>query len=248
MKRVLLIIAIILLTPWAFAQKPAVPDAGAPELPKQAGSAKDLVPPGWEVEREVKGDLNQDAVPDLVLVMRPADMGRGEGEENMAASHPRILVVAMASAAGYQLALSESRLLSRPPSPKEGARLKNVVIEDGMLSVRLFYRKYDYVGVGLYYSFRYQDSRFELRRFSEETTEHVFSFGRREVTIDYLDGKAKLTDSHEKLPTRRNRRKTMPAGAPPTIESLGNGWMFQPEPCAREWWDPPSGRAKSRTR
>jgi hypothetical protein len=237
---VLLVAGMLLVTHRGFAQMPVAPDAGVPELPKRASSTKELVPPGWRVEIEESGDLNRDGVPDLVLVLRPA------GEKAEADVETRLLLVAMAKAAGYQLVLAESRLLSR--SPRRGRALsEKVLIENGLL--RLFLDDVHPMSPSQRttraFDFRFQNSRFELIRFDLHILER-FSQRSTYVSIDYVDHKASLTDTFER--PMRKQQKMLPPGSPPTIETLGDAWMFHPEACELGWWKTPPARARSKKR
>ncbi|HEV2764905.1 MAG TPA: hypothetical protein VGV38_18125 [Pyrinomonadaceae bacterium] len=66
-------------------------------MPREAGAVREFVPRGWEVEGEVSGDLNGDAVPDLAVKLVQAK--RGNTEEIVEERH-RALVVLLKGADG----------------------------------------------------------------------------------------------------------------------------------------------------
>src|SRR5215213_11928261 len=71
-----------------------------PAIPAQAQTQADLVPKGWAVEMESRGDLNGDGVPDLMLVLHMTNPGNVVKNDGLGASeldtNPRMLVVAFA--------------------------------------------------------------------------------------------------------------------------------------------------------
>ncbi len=77
---------LLALSPSSFAQEDrAVVDKS--RIPLEAIAVKDFVPPGWAVEEQLSGDLNDDSKPDLVLKLieeKPPDGGDGAGDRQRA--------------------------------------------------------------------------------------------------------------------------------------------------------------------
>ena len=67
-------------------------------VPAQAKDAASFVPPGWKIEEQVRGDLNGDTLPDLVLKLvedKPA-----KDADDMPTERGRALVIALAEKDG----------------------------------------------------------------------------------------------------------------------------------------------------
>src|SRR5215207_2649197 len=92
-----------------------------PTIPAQAPTQADLVPKGWTVEMESRGDLNGDRAADLMLVLHMTNPSNVITNDSFVASeldtNPRILVVAFAGKATnkYSLALANHTLIQGTP-------------------------------------------------------------------------------------------------------------------------------------
>lgn len=64
---------LLLFTAARASSEETVPSVVFPAIPAQARAQADLVPKGWTVEMESRGDLNGDGVPDLMLVLHMTD-------------------------------------------------------------------------------------------------------------------------------------------------------------------------------
>ena len=97
-----------------------------PAIPAQAQTQADLVPKGWTVEMESRGDLNGDGAPDLMLVLHMTDPGNIITNDGLGMSeldtNPRMLVVAFAEKATkkYSLALADHTLIPKAHRSSHG--------------------------------------------------------------------------------------------------------------------------------
>lgn len=101
----------------ALAAMPAAAGFTYPDLPSSGVTLKDLVPDGWRVMAEAKGDLNKDGRNDIAAIIERTEAvqhARGCGREEFDSSAaPRILLIAIARDGGYRLAASETGLVLR---------------------------------------------------------------------------------------------------------------------------------------
>src|SRR5262245_7311505 len=94
-----------------------------PAIPAQAQTQAGLVPQGWTVEMESRGDLNGDGAPDLMLVLHMTDPANVITNDGLGTSeldtNPRMLVVAFTDKATkkYSLALADHTLIPRHTIP-----------------------------------------------------------------------------------------------------------------------------------
>jgi len=207
-----------------------------PALPAQARTQADLVPKGWIVEMESRGDLNGDRVPDLLLVLHMTDPSNVITNDGFGASeldtNPRILVVAFADKATkkYSLALANHTLIPRHTNPNMDDPLEGAEIVKGTLQVSLWF----WMSAGSWYesqtrfTFRYQDGCFKLigydstgrQRNREETST---------VSINYLTKKVKTTKGNIQDDRTNVSWKTVRIPSLPCLDAVGDGLDFDPE-------------------
>jgi hypothetical protein len=82
----------------------------AAQIPASGGAPQDFVPQGWKIEEEIKGDLNNDARPDVVLKL--VEDLPAKDKDDIATERSRALVVLLRKAdGGLQRAGVADRLL-----------------------------------------------------------------------------------------------------------------------------------------
>ena len=118
-----------------------------------------LVPAGYTITEEIKGDLNKDSLEDYVLIIK----GKKEDEwcrEGGKDCNLRGIIVVFNKGGRYELALENRDCFQSVDTEPGGysAPELSVSIKRGNL-----YIKYDHIRYGYwYYTFRYQNSDFEL--------------------------------------------------------------------------------------
>jgi hypothetical protein len=125
-------------------------------FPDQGQNVADFLPPGWEIVREAKGDLNGDGLEDEALVIRgtdanlhkPSDMMVGESKvktvngkvtlSTVLDQNPRTILVLVKQESGYRLAGKNDTLLPTPRFPN-GETLNGFDIKAGQLNIGLIF-------------------------------------------------------------------------------------------------------------
>jgi hypothetical protein len=185
---------------WSFVEKPAAsavrfvaelkPKPGAPKIPAAtvAATAKSpagLVPAGYKIEREIKGDLNKDGLEDAVLAI----------DAKKEDSHGGLLI-AFNKDGHYETALENRECFSY-----EGFNLGKCGDTPGemQLSIKkgvLIIEYGDGCGGNYYhktFKFRYQNSDFELIGYDVVSEEYNFIYERivivRTTSINFLTNK-----------------------------------------------------------
>ncbi|MBF9196806.1 hypothetical protein [Microvirga terrestris] len=232
--------AAILLSPIAAAQSLTIPEVSYPSLPRQAGRAEGFVPPGWMLEVQASGDLNQDGKADLILVVRqnnPANViedFEGLGEKPFD-TNPRILAIAFRDGGSGKFALQfeNHTLIPRRTEPAADdpfdKELGIAVVRDGF-QVRLdwFMSAGGWETFNTTYTFRHRSGRFELIGYDRSTT-HRGSGDTSSLSVNYLTRKVKRTTGHISRDADKVRWQKLPQRPSPTLETIGDGLSFEPK-------------------
>ena len=207
-----------------------------PAIPAQAQTQADLVPKGWTVEMESRGDLNGDGVADLMLVLHMTDPRNVITNDGFGASeldtNPRILVVAFTDKATkkYSLALADHTLIPRHTNPVMDDPLEAAAIVKGTVQVSLSM----WMSAGSWYTtqtrftFRYQDGCFKLIGY--DSTETRRNTGETSaVSINYPAKKMKITKGNIENDRQDVSWKSLRTPSLPCLDAVGDGLDFNPE-------------------
>lgn len=230
------LVCLLLLFTAARAGSDEAPSVVFPAIPAQAQTQSDLVPKGWTVEMESRGDLNGDGVPDLMLVLHmvnPVNVitndGFGTSELD---TNPRMLVVAFAEKATsrYSLALVNHTLIPRHTNPSMDDPLEDAAIVKGTVHVSLGF----WMSAGSWFTsqteltFRYQDGCFKLIGYDSTGTQRN-SGETSTVSINYLTRKAKITKGNIENDRQDVSWKTVRIPSLPCLDAVGDGLDFDPK-------------------
>lgn len=173
-----------------------------PAIPLTGRDTTAFVPKGWFIAFSAAGDLNKDALGDIVLVIQDTDPDNFIKNEYMGADtldvNPRILLVLFREQDGYRLA-AQNRSFIPPASDTGSSCLEDPLassdalqIDKGLLKVHFQYwyscgswytSQYDYL-------FRWQEGHFaligfdsrELHRASGEMNDYSINFSTRKMS------------------------------------------------------------------
>jgi len=213
-----------------------VPPVAFPAIPAQAPTKEGFVPKGWMVEKEGRGDLNGDGVPDLMLVLHMNDPKNviendGLGPDQLD-TNPRMLVVVFAdkAASKYSSALADHTLIPRHTIPVMDDPLENVAIVKGTLQVSLT----SFMSAGSWYTsktkftFRYQGGCFKLIGYdSMEAKRNTGEMST--VSINYLTRKMKTAKGNLGNDQAEVSWKTVRSPKLLCLDAVGDGLDFSPE-------------------
>jgi hypothetical protein len=213
----------------------AIPEVSFPTLPARAQAAADLVPTGWSVEKEARGDLNGDGRPDVVLLLRMSDPANvisndGFGAERLD-TNPRLLVVAFAGAEtdALTLALADHTLIPRHTDPVMEDPLHDVSLVRGTLQVSLgsFMSAGSWSVTNAKLTFRHQDGCFRLIGYDatdyQRNTEEIST-----LSVNYLTRKVKRSSGQTDDAMKESWR-SFEVRELPCLEAVGDGLEFQPD-------------------
>ncbi|MBJ9984548.1 hypothetical protein IAE19_03725 [Acinetobacter sp. S40] len=166
-----------------------------------------FIPKNWKIIETGKGDLNQDGMEDLALVIEENNPEKIISNDRLGSpelnTNPRALLVLFRTAQGYQLISKSLQLPSEndADSPCLADPLEDggIMISKGILKINLHY----WLSCGSWYvtnnnfSFRYQNGKFKLIGFDQNSF-HRASGEESGVSINFLTGKLKkTTDGNE---------------------------------------------------
>jgi hypothetical protein len=206
-----------------------------PAIPAQAQTQAGLVPKGWTVETEGRGDLNGDGAPDLMLVLHmtdPANVIKNDGfGSSEIDTNPRMLVVAFADKANqYSLALANHTLIPRHINPVMDDPLEGAAIVKGTVQVSLSF----WMSAGSWFTsqtkltFRYQDGCFKLIGY--DSTGSKRNTGETStVSINYPAKKMKITKGNIENDREKTSWKTIRTPSLLCMDAVGDGMDFSPE-------------------
>lgn len=205
-----------------------------PTLTNQGKSLSELVPSKWKVLDSVSGDLNQDKVNDLALILEyhqeiRENRAYGDNTTDLITEiqKPRILAIYFRNKNGYQLAVQNNNFILR--SQEGGALgdpLRPMAIEKNQLSL-------SFQGGGewrwkLKYSFRYQQKDWML----EKASNYFYNEHSGELTnkqYDFINQKMMVTTGlgkHSKLPDE-TITQDFPIKTLRTFQSFKKPWTWE---------------------
>ena len=158
-----------------------------------ARSVADFVPRGYVVVQEIKGDLNKDRDPDIVLIIKSMDSSKfvkdkygGERDRNR-----RGILVALHDQHGYRLVLENRNCFSS--ENEDGgvyfAPELDVGINKGNLTIHYAHGRYGYWT----YSFRYHNSNFALIGYDSSSDRGPVV--QNTVSVNLSTGRARFLDN-----------------------------------------------------
>jgi len=176
-----------------------------PQINKTGKSIHDFVPAGWTILQSVKGDLNKDGLPDVVLVLQHIDTVQlitvKDDDKDTVTTKPRLLAIVFKNerTTGYSLAQQSNTFILTNEQKYMDDPLEPIIIKTGILNIK-FNVAYSmgswYTDINNY-KFRFQNNEFKLigadsyslHRANHDFTKYSFNFSthKRILTIGNED-------------------------------------------------------------
>jgi len=215
----------------------AIPPAVYPALIRHAPTPEGFIPEGWRLESQVSGDLNKDQRADIVLVLRqnaPANIvdARGQGGPERYDTNPRILAVALAGAAGYDLVAENHTLIGRTTEPSQqdpldpdGVQAGGIEIVRGTLKVTLGY----FGGAMGHSTFTFRLRNRQLLLIGYDSVHVERSRGSLEqVSVNYLTRRMIRTTGSISSDAGKAKSSVLRSRRLLTLDEMGEGLAFNP--------------------
>lgn len=210
-----------------------------PLVPEQGKTIASLVPPTWKVIDSVRGDLNNDNISDLALVLefyRPVKENRAYGDNETEiiteVQKPRILAIYFRrSASGaYKLVTQNNNFILRS---EEGGGMGDPIrplrIDSNALSL-------NFEGGGnwrwkLFYTFKYQDKEWQLTK-ANNYTWHTGSGEMNDKQYDFVNKKRVTRSGNiaDKGPANETFEQALNIETLRTFTSFKKPWTWQLSP------------------
>ena len=176
-----------------------------------------FVPTGWKTILSAKGDLNNDKLEDVVIVIEKTDKANIVKNENLGSEYlnlnPRILLVLFKQKNGsYILASKNDKGFIKSAGDKENPALMdtldNISIKNNILKIKFNY----FLSAGSWsvtqntYTFRFQNKKFELIGFDNNSYMRN-SGNQEEFSINFSTNKVKITTGGNMFDEKANKPK-----------------------------------------
>jgi uncharacterized protein YgiM (DUF1202 family) len=199
-----------------------------PQRFSKTESLRNLLGEDWQIEREIFGDLNQDARDDLILLIRQNNPDAIESNEFGTVNHnPRLLVIAFQKENTWET-ISYSRMVSTAESPFQDEPLQEIAIRNGKLSIHLLF----WTSAGSWttseskFLFRWQNDCLRLIGF-DDVNLHRGNMEVTERSINFLTGKMRLRSGQNNKKLKEQwQNLSLPLIC---IENIEDGLAFDPQ-------------------
>lgn len=232
--------AMLLANSASFASDDVGDQSGAASFPLNSDSAEGFVPCGWYLEKSVEGDLNDDGLADLALIIRENDpklvidnegLGRDQFDSN-----PRTIVVALNQAKGGYLRIATNAQIipiissATMDDPIDGVGSGSLTIEKGVMRLNIGF----WASAGSWsmfnrtFAFRMKDQRLNLIGYDENYV-HRGSGEMEKVSINYLTQRKKTESGSiedEYVPEKWSKISRKPLIR---FDHIGDGFDFDPD-------------------
>ena len=202
-----------------------------PSIKAVATGITEFIPKGWIIYDSVSGDLNKDAVKDLVLVLQHSDsvqMLNNDGDEVV--TQPRILLILFKSKSGnrYNLQQQSNTFILQHEHSNMDDPFVGITIEKGLLMIQfhLFYNSGSWYTTNSTYKFRHNNNAFVLIG-AELSTIHRATLDFEDHSFNFLTKKHSCTKGNEGNNTKKTTVTTMAHTRAVTLSTFAQPFTLQ---------------------
>ena len=186
-------------------------------FPEKAKNIDGFIPKGWKTVLSAKGDLNNDKLEDVAIIIEKTDKENIVKNENLGSEYlnlnPRILLVLFKQKNGsYILAGKNDKDFIKSAGDKENPALMDTLdsisIKNNILKIKFNY----FLSAGSWsvtqntFTFRFQNKKFELIGFDNNSYMRN-SGNQEEFSINFSTNKVKITTGENMLDKKMNKPK-----------------------------------------
>ena len=203
-------------------------------FPEKAKNIDGFIPKGWKTVLSAKGDLNNDKLEDVAIIIEKTDKANIVKNENLGSEYlnlnPRILLVLFKQKNGsYILVSKNDKGFIKSAGDKENPALMdtldNISIKNNILKIKFNY----FLSAGSWsvtqntFTFRFQNKKFELIGFDNNSYMRN-SGNQEEFSINFSTNKVKITTggniSDEKANKPKEEWKTIKANKKYVLDEM----------------------------
>ena len=186
-------------------------------FPEKAKNIDGFIPKGWKTILSAKGDLNNDKLEDVAIIIEKTDKANIVKNKNLGSEYlnlnPRILLVLFKQKNGsYILVSKNDKGFIKSAGDKENPALMdtldNISIKNNILKIKFNY----FLSAGSWsvtqntYTFRFQNKKFELIGFDNNSYMRN-SGNQKEFSINFSTNKLKITTGGNMFDEKANKPK-----------------------------------------
>lgn len=186
-------------------------------FPEKAKNIDGFIPKGWKTILSAKGDLNNDKLEDVAIIIEKTDKANIVKNKNLGSEYlnlnPRILLVLFKQKNGsHILASKNDKGFIKSAGDKENPALMdtldNISIKNNILKIKFNY----FLSAGSWsvtqntYTFRFQNKKFELIGFDNNSYMRN-SGNQEEFSINFSTNKVKITTGGNMFDEKANKPK-----------------------------------------
>ena len=186
-------------------------------FPEKAKNIDGFIPKGWKTILSAKGDLNNDKLEDVAIIIEKTDKANIVKNKNLGSEYlnlnPRILLVLFKQKNGsHILASKNDKGFIKSAGDKENPALMdtldNISIKNNILKIKFNY----FLSAGSWsvtqntYTFRFQNKKFELIGFDNNSYMRN-SGNQEEFSINFSTNKLKITTGGNMFDEKANKPK-----------------------------------------
>ncbi|RXK62502.1 hypothetical protein ESA94_05740 [Lacibacter luteus] len=204
-----------------------------PSIKTTAQAIPEFVPSGWMIHDSISGDLNKDAVKDVVLVLQHKDSVKCiTSDGDSVVTQPRILLILFKSKTANQFTLktqSNSFILQHDKSIMDDP-YQGLSIDRGILKIEfhLFYNMGSWYTTNSTYKFRFTGSKFILIG-AELSTIHRATLEYENYSFNLLTKKQSYTKGNEQTGKKKTTVTSIELAKPVTFETFVKPFTWEIE-------------------
>jgi len=205
-----------------------------PSINKKGQQIKDFIPAGWVILDSASGDLNNDHLNDISIILQHKDsLTLINAEEDTVITQPRILIILLKTNSGNSFQLTEqsnSFILEHDNSAMDDPFLELTII-NGILEIRfhLFYNIGGWYTSGTSYKFRYQEGEFALIG-ADHFSIHRATLDFVEYSFNFLTKKRSLTKGNDNTGKKKTTWKSLNIYPLKSLKTFTKPFTWEIEP------------------
>jgi hypothetical protein len=204
-----------------------------PAIKLNGQSITDFIPPGWSVLDSVYGDLNNDGLKDIAIILQHKDsVSLVNTLEDTVLTQPRILLILFKNTANNKFFLieqSNSFIINHDNAVMDDP-YQDIAIDKGILKIdiHLFYSMGSWYSTNSTYKFRYEGKEFKLIG-ADLSTIHRGTLDYENYSYNFLTKKRSYSKGNEEKGTKKTTLKSFSLTSFKTFKTFKEPYSWEIE-------------------